>query len=340
MQVFSFYLSHVLLLMVMGIAYSDFPLLMPVPILFANFTSTWDLFHKPKTRNNTPSSNFMYRLVLYTYTILHHCTLAYLIYYSLTTKLNLLEVVVIIIFAGFVLGAFGMNAAHELMHGNYFDRILSFSILFSANYPHLFYQHLRIHHRWAATENDNGTALLGESLYSFLPRVIIGGYILSWKTESFRLRKRAWYLSFLCNKVQIVSSMAVLINIAIFLLVGLASYLMFLGLSIVSILCYEITTYVQHYGLMREKDEKGNYVSFQSHHAWNFSGLISDGYLLNLQRHSDHHANPNKAYQYLENDESLPQLPYFHTLMFTMSLIPPLWFRVMNPLVLKARLTA
>lgn len=61
---------------------------------------------------------------------------------------------------------------------------------------------------------------------------------------------------------------------------------------------------------------------------------MSNLILFNLQRHSDHHANPTRRYQSLRAFEKLPEFPSGYPLMFMMALIPPLWFAVMDPKVI------
>ena len=55
--------------------------------------------------------------------------------------------------------------------------------------------------------------------------------------------------------------------------------------------------------------------------------------LFHLQRHSDHHAFPLRRYQVLRHYDESPQLPTGYAGMYVLELIPPLWFRVMNPRV-------
>ena len=51
------------------------------------------------------------------------------------------------------------------------------------------------------------------------------------------------------------------------------------------------------------------------------------------ERHSDHHHNPQKKYQVLDTIERAPQLPTGYPGMMVLSLLPPVWFAVMNPRV-------
>ena len=54
-------------------------------------------------------------------------------------------------------------------------------------------------------------------------------------------------------------------------------------------------------------------------------------FLLNLARHSDHHANASRRYQELRTFEEAPQLPGGYGAMVVLALVPPLWFRVIHP---------
>lgn len=56
-------------------------------------------------------------------------------------------------------------------------------------------------------------------------------------------------------------------------------------------------------------------------------------FLYQLQRHSDHHANPTRRYQALRHFEESPQLPAGYAVMILVALFPPLWFRLMDPRV-------
>jgi alkane 1-monooxygenase len=57
-------------------------------------------------------------------------------------------------------------------------------------------------------------------------------------------------------------------------------------------------------------------------------------FLYHLQRHSDHHANPQKRYQTLQHSDQAPQLPSGYGSMLVLAWCTPLWRRVMDPRVL------
>jgi alkane 1-monooxygenase len=96
-----------------------------------------------------------------------------------------------------------------------------------------------------------------------------------------------------------------------------------------------MANYVEHYGLLRQKRPNGLYERCQPHHSWNSNHTCSNWALYHLQRHSDHHANPGRRYQSLRHFDGVPTLPNGYFGMFLVCLIPPLWFRVMDPRLLQ-----
>lgn len=85
------------------------------------------------------------------------------------------------------------------------------------------------------------------------------------------------------------------------------------------------------YGLRRRQIRPGVYEKVKPEHSWNASPLISNLFLFELQRHADHHAHPNRPYQSPRNLEGGPQLPAGYASLIPMTLIPPLWRRLIHP---------
>ena len=92
--------------------------------------------------------------------------------------------------------------------------------------------------------------------------------------------------------------------------------------------------YIEHYGLLREKDDNGRYERCQPHHSWNANYIFSNIVLFHLERHSDHHAHPHRPYQGLRDLPDIPRLPSGYMGCIGMAMIPPLWFKVMDPRVM------
>jgi len=89
--------------------------------------------------------------------------------------------------------------------------------------------------------------------------------------------------------------------------------------------------YIEHYGLLRQKEPSGKYERCQPHHSWNSNHKYTNLVLFHLERHSDHHAHPTRRYQSLRNFKDVPRLPNGYNGMFPLAYVPPLWFRVMDP---------
>jgi alkane 1-monooxygenase len=104
----------------------------------------------------------------------------------------------------------------------------------------------------------------------------------------------------------------------------------FFAQSLVGFSLLELVNYVEHYGIMRRELSPGKYERVNPIHSWNSSHLISNFFLFQLQRHSDHHAYAHKRYQVLNHYEESPQLPCGYSTMILLALIPPLWFSIMN----------
>jgi hypothetical protein len=70
--------------------------------------------------------------------------------------------------------------------------------------------------------------------------------------------------------------------------------------------------------------------SLASWHSWNSNHPIGRIMLFELSRHSDHHYLASRKYQILKHHDNAPQLPTGYPGSMLLSLVPPLWFYVMN----------
>lgn len=87
---------------------------------------------------------------------------------------------------------------------------------------------------------------------------------------------------------------------------------------------------MEHYGIVRKKDENGIYESISKMHSWNCkSGPI----LAKLERHSDHHMHGYRPFQMLQKLEKEPTIPYDIYQVFNLTIFPVWWFDQINPLV-------
>jgi alkane 1-monooxygenase len=92
----------------------------------------------------------------------------------------------------------------------------------------------------------------------------------------------------------------------------------------------ETINYIEHYGLRRRQKSSGLYERVMPWHSWNSSHIFGRMVLYELTRHSDHHYQASRPYQVLRHMEEAPQLPAGYPAMMLLSLVPPLWFKVMD----------
>ena len=96
-------------------------------------------------------------------------------------------------------------------------------------------------------------------------------------------------------------------------------------------LLLETINYVEHYGLRRRKLDNGRYERVMPWHSWNSNQYLGRIILYELTRHSDHHYLASREYQILRHMDEAPQLPAGYPAMMLLALLPPAWFRVMDP---------
>ena len=99
----------------------------------------------------------------------------------------------------------------------------------------------------------------------------------------------------------------------------------FYGISL-----FEIINYIEHYGLKREQKADGSYARTMPEHSWKNNNVLTNLFLYQLQRHSDHHAYPTRPFQALRHFEEAPELPSGYATMLLPALIPSWWFKMMD----------
>lgn len=233
-----------------------------------------------------------------------------------------------------ILGGNGINFAHELLHKpSKFEQFCGKVLLCSVSYMHFFIEHVRGHHVRIATPDDPATARLGENFYTFFPRVVVGSWKSAWELETDRLRKRNIPILHWRNQMLWFVVLPIVCAAVLGLAFGWGAGLFFVFQSYVAIQELEIINYLEHYGLMRRKLSNGRYENVSAVHSWEARETLSNILLIKLQRHADHHINPIRRYQSLRVFDTSPQMPTGYPGMMILALVPPLFFKVMNPRV-------
>jgi alkane 1-monooxygenase len=234
----------------------------------------------------------------------------------------------IAISCGISAGAFGITAAHELIHRvRRIERGLGIGNLLLCAFTHFRVEHVFVHHRHVGTAKDTVTARLGESVYTFLVRSLFGGYI---ETAKIELKKGLWN-RFTRDQAAQLSVLGLIAWTC-----GEHGLILFAVQSAVAWSLLGIVNYLEHYGLERRVTTSGALEAFSEKHSWESRHRFTNAALFNLGLHSSHHLAANRPYQKLEAIPGSPQLPWGYSLSLVIALIPPLWRRVMDPLALQA----
>ena len=236
--------------------------------------------------------------------------------------------------AGLV-GGLAVNTGHELGHKRTLvEQVLARFALAIPAYGHFGVEHNFGHHRAVATPQDSASARFGESIYRFALREIPGGVKRALVIETARQARRG--RGFWTVHNEILQSWLITLLVQGGLVVWLGPEALAFLLVQNAVAWWQLTSanYVEHYGLLREPGTHGGFERCQPHHSWNSNHVVSNLLLFHLERHSDHHAHPQRRYQSLRDFPDLPRLPGGYFGMFVLAYVPPLWFRVMNPRLL------
>lgn len=242
---------------------------------------------------------------------------------------------------GVIGGTLAINPAHELIHkGSRLEPLLGGILLSSVGYQGFKVEHVRGHHVHVATPEDSSSALLGESVYAFVPRALWRNVRNAWRLEATRLRGRGHRAFSWRNEMIGWTALWLGLAATFTLTFGLRGGAFFLAQGIIAAATLEVINYVEHYGLSRRQIAPGRYERVTHHHSWNAPARYTNWLLFNLQRHSDHHETARRRYQALLHHDDSPQLPAGYATMFVLALLPPLWRRVMDPRAMAAMQTA
>ena len=233
---------------------------------------------------------------------------------------------------GYVGGVLAINVAHELIHRrSRLDRAIGGLLLSTVNYVTFKIEHVRGHHVWVATENDPSSAPRGEVVYRFVPRALIRNTLNGWRLEAERLKRLGKSPISLRNELIGWQLVVIVLAVAAWFVAGWVGVAGFIVQGLVAAGSLEVINYVEHYGLKRDQLENGRYARPEPQHSWNSDFWLSNGILLQLQRHSDHHANPSRPFTRLRSWPEAPQLPLGYSAMLTIAFIPPLYRKLIHP---------
>ena len=309
-----------------------------LPAIFIfGFVPLLEFFIKPNKENFTKEEeklakeNKLYTYLLYLTLPIQFVFL--MLFFNAIQEINLTNVEIFgrIFSMGIMCGILGINVGHELGHrSGRIDQFIGEFLLLTSLDTHFLPYHNGGHHFNVATPDDAATARKNELLYTFWIRSHFSSYLQAWKLENKRMNenRRSWF--HFQNRMLVYTICNLLFLSLIFFFFGKTVLIYFIISAIIGITLLETVNYIEHYGLLRKKNEQERYERVKRNHSWNSDHQVGQVLLFNLSRHSDHHYNGSKHYQLLKTDPESPQMPTGYPGMMLLSFFPPLWFLVMN----------
>ena len=309
-----------------------------IPLIYAwIIIPLLELFIRPDSRNMSDAEEELaradktYDILLYLVVILQYAALVKFLFAMSNDNMTVRDTIGRIWVMGMLCGVFGINVGHELGHRvNRTEQFLAKMLLLTSQYMHFFIEHNKGHHKRVATPEDPSSARLGESVYSFYFRTIILSYISAWKIAAYDARKNGYRTVSFHNEMIQFTIIQILFITLILLFFGWIVTLYYLAAAIIGIILLETVNYIEHYGLQRKPIGNGKFERALPAHSWNSDHVIGRLMLFELSRHSDHHYLASRKYQVLRHHDDAPQMPTGYPGMMILSLVPPVWFYIMN----------
>ena len=223
----------------------------------------------------------------------------------------------------------GILTAHELVHRTQQPVAMFVGrwLLALAWNASLEVAHVYGHHRDVGTRADPATARRGEHVYAFFVRSTLGQVRQAWHIERQRLAgSPAWQALVWRNKVSRGFMRSTAVAAGFLLAAGGSGLAMFLVASMWNKLLLEALNYLEHYGLVRD-----GATPYALRHAWDTDRAFSHVVLINLPMHSEHHLDPRTHFEGLAQRPESPLLPCGYLAALLLTLLPPVWRRLMAP---------
>ena len=276
-------------------------------------------------------NNKFFDILLYLNVPIVYGAIFFCMYKITQQEVSSAEIIGMTLSLGIILGANGINVAHELGHrNNIFEKMLGKFLLIPSHYTHFFIEHNHGHHLHVSTPDDPSTAKYNQNLYAFWFQTVTGTYKKAWEIQKkLNVVENRSFFS-LKNDMFWFTIIQISYLVLIYSFFGFKGFLFVLFAGIVGFLLLETINYIEHYGLKRNQLTSGRYERVSEKHSWNSNHVVGRIILYELTRHSDHHFKSQKKYQILEYHDISPQMPYGYPTSMVLSFFPPLWFAVMN----------
>ena len=187
-----------------------------------------------------------------------------------------------------------INIGHELVHrtSKKFDSEIGNWALATAWNPAFAIEHVYGHHKnIGIVEEDPVTATYGENPIIFAVKAFFKEHVHAWGIETRQLNRRKQRILSFHNRIL----NGYLRTLIVFSLIGYffswQAMVIYICLGIVANYIFQLTNFIEHYGLVRIKGKPVQY-----HHSWNSNNRMTSYLTYNLTRHSDHHVHAQKEF--------------------------------------------
>ncbi|MBC7643410.1 MAG: fatty acid desaturase, partial [Flavobacterium sp.] len=202
--------------------------------------------------------NKIFDVLLYLNVPIVYGAIFFCLYKITQPSISKTEIIGMTLSLGVILGANGINVAHELGHRkNFFEKILGKFLLIPSHYTHFYIEHNHGHHLHVSTPEDPSTAKYNQNLYAFWFQTVIGTYKKAWEIQKkLNIIDNRFFFS-VKNDMFWFTIIQISYLLLIFLFFGFKGFLFVLFAGIVGFLLLETINYIEHYGLKRNRLESG-----------------------------------------------------------------------------------
>jgi alkane 1-monooxygenase len=216
-----------------------------------------------------------------------------------------------------------LPACHELIHRVGFETVLA-RLLGASTGLFFFTEEHKIHHVKSGRGEDPDCAEQSESVYVFAVRSGLEAFWAGWDYEiSQQIRKgrSSW-----SNRI-IWTGVVTFVYLLLWAWSqGLSGIVFFTSIALATNFSLRAITFIQHWGLRQVPLRAGGQGV-----SWVSTCIFQSWLIFNLALHEHHHHNPSRIYWKLRSGPTELKLPVTYPLAFLLSLVPPLYRKIMAP---------
>jgi len=213
----------------------------------------------------------------------------------------------------------GIIYGHELSHTKGFGFTISRMMMALSTKADFCYAHVYNHHLELGCEDDPATAPRGRTLYGHFPLSHIGQSKFLFNMEKERLARMgvpfiSWQNRWIRGYLMSLPTVTLF-----FMAGGWVGFAVLLGVWTISNFELEALNFLEHYGLIRVKDQPIDY-----RHNWDNSTAFTSWFFIEIGRQCDHHDRGETHFWELE-DCNGPNTGWGYFVVFFIALVPPVW---------------